>query len=109
MRLLMLPVFLGLAAFAPAQGQRWKEIGKTSAGNIIYYDPKSVKIVNGVTDVTMQVKFVKPPTVGKGKWYFSRHEVMFDCTKRYVASKYNKYYGDPAATKVVQQDIIKIP
>ena len=31
-----------------AQSSRWKEIGKTSAGNFVYIDPKSVKKVNGI-------------------------------------------------------------
>jgi hypothetical protein len=68
-----------------------------------------VKTVKGVTSVTLQVKFTEPTTVGKNKWYSSRHEAMFDCAQHKVASKMNTYYGDPAGTKVVQRDVIKIP
>jgi hypothetical protein len=36
-----------LGASASAQS-RWKDIGKTSAGNSVYVDPRSVKAVNGI-------------------------------------------------------------
>lgn len=97
---------------APAVAQsrgRWKEIGKTSAGNLVYVDPKTVKTVNGITSARIRVKFIKPVAVNGGAWYESHHSAMFDCAKRAVASKENVTYGDAAATKVVKRDVIEQP
>jgi hypothetical protein len=112
---LLLPAFLSAAALAvtaaPAAAQgRWKEIGKTAAGNIIYVDPKSVKTVNGIVTARVQVKFVEPVKVpNKGEWHLSRHIASFDCAKKTVAARESTYYGDDAGTKVMQHDVVKIP
>jgi len=37
-----------------------KEIGKTSAGNLVYVDSKTVKTVNGITTARIRVKFINP-------------------------------------------------
>src|SRR4051812_44114090 len=111
MRLFILGAYLGLVASPrPVAAQKgWTEIGRTSAGNVISYDKRSVKTSKGITSAMVQVKFTKPVAVGKDRWYLSRHDVMFDCGKRTVASKSNVYYGDAGATKVVKRDVIKIP
>jgi|SRR5262245_1869521 len=104
--------FLAIALAQPANAQsagQWKEIGKTSAGNLVYIDPKTVKTVNGVTSARLRVKFTKPIAVNGGAWYESHHSAMFDCAKRTVASRQNIMFGDAAATKVVKRDIIKQP
>src|SRR3954467_2171806 len=97
MRIVTLGLGLGLAlgfvlpALTPAAAQaqkRWKEIGKTSAGNTIFVDTRSVKTSKGITSALMEVKFTKPVPVKPGVvWYLSKHDVMFDCGKHYVASK----------------------
>lgn len=97
-----------LATPSVAQG-RWKEIGKTSANNIVYVDTKSVKTKDGITTANLQVKFVTPVKTPQGNWMLSRHVAMFDCAKRTVAAKSSTYYSDAAATKVVQQSTNKIP
>lgn len=94
---------------AVAHAQRWKEIGKTSSGNVVSYDARSVKTAKGITSVTLRVKFTEPVPVGKDKWYLSRHEAMFDCAHHKVAAKMNTYYGNAAGTKVVKRDVNKIP
>jgi hypothetical protein len=104
--------FITIALAHPATAQsagRWKEIGKTSAGNPVYVDPKTVKIVNGITTARIRVKFVKPVDVQNDKWFESRHTAMFDCAKRTVGAKESVYYGDAAATKVVKRDVIAKP
>lgn len=87
---------------ASAQG-RWKEIGKTSAGNPVYVDPRSVKKVNGITTAKIRVKFVQPVPAAKGMWYASQHIAMFDCAKSTLAAKESIYYGDKAETKVTER------
>jgi hypothetical protein len=97
----------------PAAGQtaksRWKEIGKTSVGNTVYVDPKTVKKVNGITTARLRVKFATPTDAPEGKWYESHHTAMFDCAKKAIAAKESIYYGDAAATKVVRRSVIAQP
>jgi hypothetical protein len=93
-----------------AQSSRWKEIGKTSAGNPVFVDPKSVtKAKDGIITARIRVKFVKPVETPNGNWVQSRHVAMFDCAKKTIAAKESIYYADEAATKVVQRSAPKIP
>jgi len=108
MRPLLASIFFLAIAPAPVTAQtarRWTEIGKTSAGNLVYVDPKTVKTVNGITTARIRVKFVTPVDVRGGKSYESQHAALFDCAKRTVGVKANIYYGNAAATKVVQRDV----
>src|SRR5262245_10105633 len=96
-RLLASFFFLAIPLAQPTTAQsagRWKEIGKTAAGNLVYVDPKTVKTVNGITNARIRVKFIKPVPVNGGAWYESHHSAMFDCAKRTVGAKENIYYGD---------------
>ena len=113
MRNSTLGLWLTLACIAPTVAhaqKRWKEIGKTSAGNVVLVDTRSVKTSKGITSALLEVKFTTPVEAGAGvRWYMSKHEALFDCSKRYLASKSNTYYGDPAGTKVVRRDVNKMP
>jgi hypothetical protein len=72
---------------APSAAQaRWQEIGKTSVGNPVFLDPKSVKKgADGIVTATLRVTFVKPATTPKGPITASRTVAMFDCAKKVVA------------------------
>ena len=96
---------------APARSLQsgWKEIGKTSANNIVYVDPRSVKTVKGITTARIQVKFVAPVATAAGTWRLSRHVAMFDCAKKTVAAKSSSYYSDAAGTRLLRKDEPKIP
>jgi hypothetical protein len=99
-----------LVASLPAAAQgRWKEIGKTAAGNTISLDPKSLKTVNGVITGLVEVHFTEPVKTPKGNWKLSRHTMMFDCAKKTVAAKQSTYYSDEAGTKVVDKNVISKP
>jgi hypothetical protein len=100
-------IIAGLVALA-AQG-RWKEIGKTNTGNIVYIDSKSVKTKEGIITANVQVKFITPVKTPKGDWKLSRHVAMFDCAKKTVAAKSSTYYADEGATKVVERSVIAQP
>ena len=102
---------LGLAFTVAALAQtRWKEIGKTSVGNVVYVDPASVKKDNGIITARIRVKYATPVALANGdQWVLSRHVAMFDCAKSYFASKESIYYSDVAATKVVQRSTIAKP
>lgn len=87
-----------------AQG-RWKDIGKTSQGNIVSIDTRSVKTANGITTARVQVRFVDPVKTPEGVWRISRSIAMFDCAKHTIAAKENAYYSDLAATHVVEKHV----
>lgn len=94
---------------AQSGASRWKEIGKTSAGNLVYVDPRTVKKANGIITARIRVKFTEPVVTPRGNWVQSHHTAMFDCAKRTVAAKESVYYGDAAATRVVQRSAIAQP
>jgi hypothetical protein len=103
--------FLTIVALAAApnapnavQAPRWQEIGKTSAGNPVYIDPKSVKKgADGIITATVRATFVKPVTTPKGPITASRTVAMFDCAKKTVAVKENTYFHDEKANNVFQR------
>jgi len=59
-------LLLATTAVAAAAQGRWKDIGKTSSGNSVYVDPRSVKTVNGITTARIRVKFDPPVQTPKG-------------------------------------------
>jgi hypothetical protein len=110
----VLPALMLSAAMTPASSQqssRWKEVGKTASGNLVFVDPKSVtKAKDGIITARVRVKFVKPVEQPTGPaWAQSRHIAMFNCAQKSVALKETIYYADEAATKVVQRSAPKIP
>jgi len=110
MRHLVLCSTLLLSSAIPAFAQsRWKEIGKTASNNSVYIDPASVKTVKGIITARVQVKFTEPVKTPRGDWKLSRHVVMFDCAKRTVAAKSSTYYGDVAATKIIESKTLAQP
>ena len=82
----LLAFTLSLLGAPDAQGSRWREIGKTSVGNPVFVDPKSVKKgADGIVTATVRVVFAKPVATPKGPITASRTVAMFDCAKKVVA------------------------
>ena len=106
-------VLLAIAAAAPNATQaKWQEIGKTSAGNTVLLDPRSVKKApDGIITATLRVQFTKPVNTpgGKPPITSSRTIAMFDCVKKYSAVKENWYFHDEKTGKVFQHSAPKIP
>jgi hypothetical protein len=99
-----------LPASPNAVQAKWQEIGKTSVGNPVYVDPKSVKKgADGIVTATVRVMFVKPTPTPKGPITASRTVAMFDCARRVVAVKENTYYHDEKANRVYQHSAPKTP
>jgi hypothetical protein len=89
---------------------KWQEIGKTSVGNPVYVDPKSVKKgADGIVTAAVRVAFVKPVSTPKGPITASRTVAMFDCGKKVVAVKENTYYHDEKSNSVYQHSAAKEP
>lgn len=97
-----------ISAPAAAQG-RWKEIGKTTAGNSVYVDPSTVKTVNGIVTARIRVKFTPPVATPEGNWVTSQHLAMFNCEKSSVATKESIYFADESGKKVVEKKTNVIP
>ena len=103
--LLVIPV----GAHAQAKSVKWKAIGKTSSGNRVYVDPKSVHTRKELRDATVRVVFTKPVESRGGPLYTSRTRATFNCTTRRMAVKENTFYGNAKETKVVEHKVNKIP
>ena len=94
----------------PAGAQsRWKEMGKTAAGNPVSVDSRSVKTAKGITSARIRVTYTEPVKTPKGEWRSSQANMMFDCAKSSVAAKDATYYSDLAGTKVVDRTVIGQP
>ena len=98
-------ILLLVPAFAAAAQARWKEIGKTSAGNSVYVDPRTVKKVNGIITARVRVKFDPPVKTAQGMWQTSQSLAMFDCAKSAVAAKETIYYADEKAGKIAERKV----
>ena len=85
-------------------------MGKTTSGNPVYVDPRSIKKVNGIITAHIRVKFVTPVDVSPGVvWKSSQHIAMFDCAKSTVAAKETIYFADTIGVKVVEKKTIAQP
>ena len=109
MRSFLLGAFM-LASIAPlAQAKKWKDIGRTSSGNVVSIDPRSVKRTGDLVSATVRVVFTPPVKAARGTWASSRIAADFDCHSRYLASKGSVYYSDEKSTKVVERSVNKQP
>ena len=109
MRIPALGIILLAASSFPAAAQRWKDIGKTSSGNMVSVDPRSVKRTGNLVSATVRVVFTPPVKAARGTWASSRTTATFDCSRRYLAAKENVFYSDERSTKVVERSVNKKP
>ena len=101
---------LMLASIAPvALAQKWKDIGRTSSGNVVSIDPRSVKRTGEFVAATVRVVFTPPVKAARGTWASSRTSATFDCKRRYLAAKENVFYSDEKSTRVVERSVNKQP
>lgn len=99
-----------LAAPTPAAAQaRWKEIGKTSSGNSVFVDRRSVERAGGIVTAVVRVRFTTPVQTPKGAMTSSRTVAMLDCAKRRLAAKENVYYIDERTNRVAERTVNKLP
>ncbi len=101
-------MLLMAAVLAIPQG-RWTEIGKTSTGNLVYLDLKTVRTTDGIVSAAVRITFTEPIKVPNGKVTSSRALAKFDCAKRQVAVIENVMYTDEKAGAVYQRSAPKIP
>lgn len=109
--------FIGVAALAtlslsPARAHAqstWKAIGKTSAGNAVFVNPRTVKRTGDLVSAHVRVVFTEPVKGAKGTFASYRTSATFNCTKKSLAAKENVYYADAKGTKVIDRSVNKLP
>lgn len=88
-------LFLVAAAVLPQS--KWREIGKTSTGNSVFLEGKSVrKAPDGIITASIRVTYAPPLDTPKGKITSSRAVAMFDCARKLVATKQSVLYLNEA-------------
>ena len=101
---------LTLMPFAPRlPAQKWKDIGKTSSGNVVSIDPRSVKKHGTTVSAVVRVVFTPPVKAARGTWASSRIDADFDCTSGYLSSKGSTYYTDARSTQVGASWVNRMP
>lgn len=81
-----------LAALVLPQG-KWQEIGKTSTGNSVFLDAKSVrKSSDGIVTASLRVTYTPPMDVPGGKVTAARSVAMFNCAANTVATRESVLY-----------------
>lgn len=97
-------------ARAGSQAPRWQEIGKTSTGNMVYLDPRSVRTApDGIITATVRVVYTEPVPTPQGPITGSRSVTMFDCTGRKVAVKENIIWHDERKGTIYRKSAPKQP
>jgi hypothetical protein len=93
-----------------AEAQRgWVSIGKTSAGNSVFVETRSVKRTGELVAANVRVVFTEPVKGAKGTFASYRTSATFNCTKKSLAAKENVYYADAKSTRVIDRSVNKIP
>lgn len=99
-----------LWATAVLPQSKWQEIGKTSTGNSVYLDGKSVrKSPDGILTAKVRVTYKDGLDTPKGKVSSSRATAMFDCAKNLVATKESVMYLNETAGTVYRKSTIAKP
>jgi hypothetical protein len=94
---------------AALHAQRWTPIGKTSSGNDVFVDARSVRRTGSLVAANVRVVFSTPVQTPKGVWASSRTTATFDCTKKSLAAKENVFYADAKGTRVTERTVNKLP
>lgn len=90
-----------------AQGSpQWREIGKTSTGNTVYLDPRSVaRDSSGIITATVRVVYATPVETPQGPITGSRAVAMFDCKERKVAVKESIIWHDERRGTIYRRSV----
>ena len=87
----------------------WKAIGRTSSGNAVFVQTRSVKKAGDLVSANVRVVFTEPVKGAKGTFASYRTSATFNCAKKSLAAKENEYYADARGTKVIDRSVNKMP
>ena len=94
----------------PLHAQRgWVSIGKTSAGNAVFVESRSVKRTGELVSANVRVVFTEPVKGAKGTFASYRTSATFDCSRRSLAARENVYYADARGTREIDRSVNKMP
>jgi hypothetical protein len=102
---------LGLLLLLPGalHAQKWTPIGKTSSGNGVFVDARSIKRTGNLVAANVRVVFTTPVQTPKGVLASSRTTATFDCARKSLAAKENVFYADAKGTRVIERTVNKMP
>jgi hypothetical protein len=102
--LLVTALVLAAVPLGAQRAPRWQEIGKTSTGNTVFIDPRSVSRDSvGIITATVRVVYKDTVATPEGAIRGSRSVAMFNCATRQVAVKENIIYHDEARGAVYRR------
>ena len=109
-----MPVIAALAALpflsAALRAQSgWKAIGRTSSGNPVFVETRSVKKTGDLVAANVRVVFTEPVKGAKGTFASYRTSATFNCAKKSLAAKESVYYADARGTRVIDRKVNKLP
>ncbi len=109
MRLLSVLLLLSTTPLV-APAQQWREIGKTSTGNAVFVDPRSISRDSaGIITATVRVTYAEPVSTPQGPITGSRAVAMFNCATRQVAVKESIIWHDERAGTIYRQSAPRQP
>jgi hypothetical protein len=109
MRVFIVAAAVSISLVPAAHAQKWKDIGRTSSGNVVSVDERSIKRKGDTVAATVRVVFTEPVKASRGTWKSSKTSATFDCKRRYLAAKENVFYSDEKGTRVVERSVNKQP
>jgi hypothetical protein len=106
----LLALLLCIAATASAQGAtRWQEIGKTSTGNVVYVDSRSIKDSAGMKVAVVRTVYTDSVPTPAGPITGSRSRAVFNCAEQKVAVLENIIYHDERANRIYRRSAPRVP
>lgn len=108
MRVLALLLCIGSAVGAQAS-TRWQEIGKTSTGNAVFVDPRSVKDSAGMKVAMVRTVYTEPVATPAGPITGSRSRAVFNCAEQKVAVLENILFHDERANRIYRRSAPRVP
>jgi hypothetical protein len=107
----LLSVLLLLTATPLVTGaQQWQDIGKTSTGNAVFLDPRSVSRDSaGIITATVRVTYAEPVSTPQGPITGSRAVAMFNCATKQVAVKESIIWHDERAGTIYRRSAPRLP
>lgn len=109
------PLFVALAVMATSSlsaqsASRWQEAGKTSTGNLVFVDTRSIRTDSaGIITATVRVTYTEPIATPQGPITGTRAIAMFDCAKQLVAVKESIIWHDEAKGTIYRKSAPKEP